>query len=102
MKLTEDEFKAIKSQLKHKSPIWFKRIANIMGRSVATIYRIDASKDYKQYKKIIEAEHTPKNPRVPLAEQLHNARVEELNTIILAGRDGAYEAAINRYRELVL
>lgn len=102
--LKQEEFESIKSYIENKKPrnpaMFFLRTSKLMDRSVATIHRIDASKDYDAYKKLVKSEHTAKNPRVPLATQLHEAKVNELMIIKSRGRFGAYRAVCERLAEL--
>lgn len=76
--LTEQEFKSTKKHLKTAS---VKSTARTMSRSESCILRIKASKDFKEYKELVRAEHKAKNPRVPLPIQLRQMEVKTLLTI---------------------
>lgn len=97
MKITEQEFKAVKKHLKLSS---VKSTASTMMRSESCIMRIKASKDFKEYKLLVTAEHKAKKPRTPLPIRIHNARIEELMAIRSRGRMAAYKATCERLREL--
>lgn len=100
----QDEFDSIKGYLEKHKPknptLFFLKVSKLMDRSIATIHRIDASKDYKAYTKLVRSEHTAKNPRTPLHVQLHEARINELVAIRSKGRLGAYKHACQRLDEL--
>lgn len=102
--LKEAEFNSIKQYIddnKPKNPaMFFLQTAKLMDRSIATISRIDASGDYGKYRSIIAAEHSSTHKRVPLAEQVLNARIEELIAIRSKGRFKAYKYVIQRIHEL--
>lgn len=104
MKVTESEFNSIKQYIKSHKPknptLFFLSTSKLMDRSIATIHRVDASKDYQAYKKLVKSEHLSTNPRVPLSVQLHNARTTELLSIRAKGRLGAYRAVCRRLSEL--
>ena len=97
-KLQESEFKAIKKHLKIAS---VPSTARAMNRSKATIHRIKGSNDYKAYVSLVQAEHSPNKPRVPLNVRIHKARVEELMAIKSRGRISAYRAVCERLEELL-
>jgi hypothetical protein len=101
--INEAEFDSIKRYLesKPKNPtMFFLKTSKLLDRSVATIHRIDSSKDYEGYKKLVASEHQAKNPRVPLQDQLHDARINELLLVRSRGRFGAYRFACERLSEL--
>lgn len=104
MKVTEAEFTAIKHYMNDNKPknpaMFFLQVSKLMDRSMATIHRIDASKNYKEYKALVAAEHAPLKKRVPLAEQISDARISELLLVRSRGRLGAYRAACSRLAEL--
>jgi len=101
----QPEFDSIKSYLQNHKPknpaLFFLQTSKRMDRSIATIHRIDASKDYQQYVKLVKSEHLAKNPRVPLQEQLLNAKVNELMALKAKGRFGAWKALNQRLGELL-
>lgn len=96
-RVTEQEFKAIKKHLRLSS---VRSTARTMQRSESCIMRIKASKDFKEYRLLVVAEHTAKKPRTPLAIRIHNAQIAELLAIRSKGRIGAYKAACLRLEEL--
>ena len=97
-KLQESEFKAIKKHLKIAS---VPSTARTMNRSKATIHRIKGSNDYNAYVSLVQAEHSPNKPRVPLNVRIHKARVEELMAIKARGKIASYIAVCQRLEELL-
>lgn len=55
-KVTEDEFRLIKSKLRYSNPV---RVATQVGRHLAIVVKVDSSKNYQQYRAIVKAEHPP-------------------------------------------
>lgn len=96
--LLEPEFKAIKKHLKIASVA---STAKTMNRSQSCIMRIRGSKNYGEYKELVKAEHTAKNPRKPMSVRIHNAKIDELMAIKARGRLGAYNAVCQRLKELI-
>lgn len=96
-RVTEEEYIAIKNFLCIADT---RTAARVMQRSEAVINRISGTEDFEKYKELVKSEHTAKKPRVPLADRIHNTRVEELMVAKAQGRDSAYDYINKRLQEL--
>lgn len=56
IKVTEDEFRLIKSKLRHQQP---HIVAHQVDRHLAIVVKIQSSRNYDEYKAIVAAEHPP-------------------------------------------
>lgn len=100
IKLQETEFKAVKKSLrayKMSTAHGIKVMAHTMKRSVATVTRISASKNYEEYLALVKSEHSPSKPRVPLQTQLRKARKNELLGVKHNIPDGFRFRLVHRY-----
>lgn len=74
-RITEDEYRTIKSKLR-----WYRphTVARHLRRHIATVLKVQASRDYDHYKKLVAAEHPPVKNSIANRVELLETRVTKL------------------------
>jgi hypothetical protein len=91
--VTEDEFRAIQSQLTVNDPV---TVMIMSGRCLAVVQKIAASKDFDEYKRIVRAEHPPvKNSLADRVTELERVQGQILGRVdALEERNGLTQTSL--------